>query len=166
MVPQLQLHSSRLLSSINHLMLHHICKFKWAISYYTDPGPVEPIRLLRPWPDQFLRLSKIFRAATCSCRLEMCRPEMCRPEMCRPEMCRLEICVLVACKLSAGVTADPIPRKSDPGRIRYASDFDPTSADSIRVTGAIGFSLSTSHSELWCIHADLAKSYIYTYIYI
>ena len=45
-------------------------------------GPAEPVRLLRPWPDQFLRLSKIFRAATCSCRLE--------------------ICVLVACKLSAG----------------------------------------------------------------
>ena len=50
----------------------------------SDPlsGPAEPVRLLRSWPDQFLRLSKIFRAATCSCRLE--------------------ICVLVACKLSAG----------------------------------------------------------------
>ena len=23
-------------------------------------GPVEPVRLLRPWPDQFMRLSKIF----------------------------------------------------------------------------------------------------------
>ena len=49
-------------------------------AFYT--GLAEPVRLLRPWPDQFLRLSKIFRAATCSCRLE--------------------ICVLVACKLSAG----------------------------------------------------------------
>ena len=34
------------------------------------------------------------------------------------------------------------PRKSDPGRIRYASDFDPTFADSIRgISGAIGFPL-------------------------
>ena len=54
------------------------------LSYTNYPysGPAEPVRLLRPWPDQFLRHSKIFRAATCSCRLE--------------------ICVLVACKLSAG----------------------------------------------------------------
>ena len=45
-------------------------------------GSAEPVLLLRPCPDRFLRLSKSFRAATCSCRLE--------------------ICVLVACKLSAG----------------------------------------------------------------
>ena len=32
------------------------------------------------------------------------------------------------------------PRKSDPGRIRYASDFDPTSADSIQsINGDVGF---------------------------
>ena len=48
------------------------------------------------------------------------------------------------------------PRKSDPGRIRYASDIDPTLADSIRgINGVIGFPLSTSQSKLWCIHADL-----------
>ena len=35
-------------------------------------GLVEPVWLLRAWPDQFLRLSKIFRAATCLCRLEIC----------------------------------------------------------------------------------------------
>ena len=40
------------------------------------------------------------------------------------------------------------PRKSDPGRIRCASGFDPTSADSIRgINGAVRFLLSTSHSE-------------------
>ena len=40
------------------------------------------------------------------------------------------------------------PQKSDPGRIRYASGFDPTSADSIRgINGAVRFLLSTSHSE-------------------
>ena len=40
------------------------------------------------------------------------------------------------------------PRKSDPGRIRYASGFDPTPADSIRgINGAVRFLLSTSHSE-------------------
>ena len=47
---------------------------------------------------------------------------------------------------------------SDPPEnpIRYASDFDPPLADSIRgINGAIGFLLSTSQSELWCIHADL-----------
>ena len=56
--------------------------FSFSITYGGCAGPAEPVRLLRPWPDQFLRLSKIFPAATCSCRLE--------------------ICVLVACKLSAG----------------------------------------------------------------
>jgi len=41
------------------------------------------------------------------------------------------------------------PRKSEPGRIRYASNFDPTLADSIQgINGAIGFPLSTSQSEL------------------
>ena len=50
------------------------------------------------------------------------------------------------------------PRKSDPGRIRHASDFDPTSADSNRgINGAIGFLLSTSHSKLWCIRAELTQ---------
>ena len=40
------------------------------------------------------------------------------------------------------------PRKSDTGRIRYASGFDPTSADSIRgINGAVRLILSTSHSE-------------------
>ena len=35
-----------------------------------------------------------------------------------------------------------------PVRIRYASGFDPTSADSIRgIYGAVRFLLSTSHSE-------------------
>ena len=43
------------------------------------------------------------------------------------------------------------PRKSDPGRIRYASDIDPTLADSIRgINGVIGFPLPTSQSKLWC----------------
>ena len=46
--------------------------------------------------------------------------------------------------------------QSDPGRIRYASDFDPILADSIRgINNAMKFSLSTFQSELWCIHADL-----------
>ena len=49
-------------------------------------------------------------------------------------------------KWSPGVTADPIPRKSDPGRIRC---FDPTLADPIRgINGAMEFLLSTSYSEL------------------
>ena len=40
-------------------------------------------------------------------------------------------------------------RKSDPGRIGYTSGFDPTLADPIRgINGAMGFLLSTSHSEL------------------
>ena len=64
--------------------------------------------------------------------------------------------------LGLPITASPVsqrirsPRKSDPGRIRYASDIDPTLADSIRgINGVIGFPLSTSQSKLWCIHADL-----------
>ena len=59
----------------------------------------------------------------------------------------------------SGVTADPIPPKIRSGRIRYASGFDPTSADSIRgINGAVWFLLSTSHSERCYtvnIHADL-----------
>ena len=55
----------------------------WGLKIASEhAGPAEPVQLLRPRPDQFLRLSKDFRAATCSCRLE--------------------ICVLVICKLSAG----------------------------------------------------------------
>ena len=39
-------------------------------------------------------------------------------------------------------------KKIRPGRIRYVSGFDPTSADSIRgMNGAVRFLLSTSHSE-------------------
>ena len=42
------------------------------------------------------------------------------------------------------------PRKSDPGRIRYASGFDPTSADSIRgINGAVRFLLCTSHLRVF-----------------
>ena len=47
-------------------------------------------------------------------------------------------------------------KPTTPGRISYASDIDPTLADSIRgINGVIGFPLSTSQSKLWCIHADL-----------
>ena len=49
-----------------------------------------------------------------------------------------------------------IHTKSNPGWIRYASDIDPTLADPIQgINGVIGFTMSTSQSELWCTHADL-----------
>ena len=59
-------------------------------------------------------------------------------------------------------TKSKVRPKKKYAQIGYASDFDPTLADSIRgIDGAIGFPLSTSWSDLWCtIHADL------TYIYI
>ena len=63
------------------------------------------------------------------------------------------------------------PRKSDPGRIRYASGFDPTSADSIRgINGPVRFLLSICHSELCYISqyscsSDLAKPRLRVYIY-
>ena len=42
------------------------------------------------------------------------------------------------------------------GRIRYASNFDPTLVDSIwGINTDIGISLSAFQSEQWCIHADL-----------
>ena len=48
------------------------------------------------------------------------------------------------------------PRKSDPGRIRYASNIDSTLADSIQgINSVVGFTLLTSQSKLWCTHADL-----------
>ena len=63
------------------------------------------------------------------------------------------------------------PRKSDPGRIRYASGFDPTSADSIRgINGPVRFLLSICHSELCYISqyscsSDLAKPRLRVYKY-
>ena len=63
------------------------------------------------------------------------------------------------------------PRKSDPGRIRYASGFDPTSADSIRgINGPVRFLLSIRHSELCYIRqyscsSDLAKPRLRVYKY-
>ena len=51
-----------------------------------------------------------------------------------------------------------------PGRIRYASDFDPTSPDSIRgINSVMGLPLSTSQSELRCINADLTYRYYVDY---
>ena len=57
------------------------------------------------------------------------------------------------------------PRKFDLGQIRYASDFDPTLTDLIRINNAIVFLLSTSQSDLWCIYADLTY-YILVYKYV
>ena len=49
---------------------------------YVSAGPAESVQLVRALLDQYLRLCKVFRVATYSCRLE--------------------IYVLVTCKLSAG----------------------------------------------------------------
>ena len=48
------------------------------------------------------------------------------------------------------------PRKSDPGWIRYASGFNPTSADSIRVSTVPSlFLLSTSHTTVYSCGPDI-----------